>query len=56
LNDSGDSYAGHAYYEFLDTNHHTTNAPPPGWVCNDGVRISVERPPMEVPPPCVPPE
>jgi hypothetical protein len=26
------------------------------WVCNDGVRISVEAPPKDPPPPCVPPQ
>jgi hypothetical protein len=57
LDSSGDSYTGHSYYEFLDTDHKPTNTPvPPGWVCNDGVRISVEAPPKDPPPPehCVP--
>jgi hypothetical protein len=57
LNNSGDSYTGHSYYEFLDTDHKPTNTPvPPGWVCNDGVRITFEAPPTDVPPPCVPPQ
>jgi hypothetical protein len=57
LDSSGDSYTGHSYYEFLDTDHQTTNTPvAPGWVCNDGVRISVEDPPNESPPLCAPPE
>ena len=57
LASSGDSYTGHSYYEFLDTDHQPTNTPvPPGWVCNDGVRISVEAPPNEAPPPCTPPQ
>jgi hypothetical protein len=57
LDNSGDSYTGHSYYEFLDTDHKPTNKPAsPGWVCNDGVRITFEAPPTDVPPPCVPPE
>jgi hypothetical protein len=57
LDSSGDSYTGHSYYQFLDTDHQPTNTPvPPGWVCNDGMRISVEAPPKDEPPPCNPPQ
>jgi hypothetical protein len=57
LDSSGDTYQGHSYYEFLDTHHQTIDKPaPPGWVCNNGMRITVEAPPNELPPLCAPPE
>jgi hypothetical protein len=54
LASSGDSYTGHSYFQFLDANHQDTGRD--GWVCNDGMRINVEAPPKESPPPCVPPQ
>ena len=54
LDSSGDSYTGHSYYQFLGPHHEDTG--PDGWVCNDGVRISVEALPKDPPPPCVPPQ
>ena len=54
LDSSGNRYTGHSYYQFLGPNHEDTG--PDGWVCNDGVRITVEAPPKDSPPPCKPPE
>jgi hypothetical protein len=54
LNSSGDNYSGHSYYEFLGPDY--KNNGPQGWVCNDGLRITFEAPPKEMPPPCVPAE
>jgi hypothetical protein len=54
LDSSGDSYTGHSYYQFLGPQKQDSG--PDGWVCNDGVRISVEAPPKDEPPPCNPPQ
>jgi hypothetical protein len=48
---SENHYTGHSYYQFLGPGHEDTG--PDGWVCNDGVRIQLESPPMENPPECV---
>jgi hypothetical protein len=63
LDGSGDTYRGNSYYEFLDKDMKpvidpNSGQPVAGWVCNDGVRIRVESPPTQPPPPehCVPPE
>src|SRR5262249_23633491 len=54
LDGSGNRYTGRSYFEFLDAHHKPTGVA--GWVCNEGVRISVEQPPTDPPPPpqCVP--
>jgi hypothetical protein len=52
LDSSGNKYTGHSYYQFLGPGHEEGFGPQ-GWVCNDGVRIQVESPPMEIPPECV---
>jgi hypothetical protein len=56
LTSVGDSYEGNSYYQVLNPSHENGGLPQ-GWVCNAGVRITVESTPTDPPPPehCVPP-